>query len=510
MRCFRFGRFRSIGIATLLASIAAVMTAAFCDEGRPGITLKEADRQLRKLTEGELDQDEKSCGISCLYLFLKLHGLQPKLSEVEKLVPLGEHGATLQTLSEASRRLGLRATPILCDPARLSELSLPVIAHMERFGESKPFLHYVVITHVSARGVDLFDPYDCRKRFFNYSQLGTVFSGYTLVATPHPLARGGTWLGIAGAVLMTAGMGRIVWARPRRSTPGGVHPNSASVAILFVLGLTVGGLAGCGSATDEAVVRHDVPASVSQTSLESPLEVDNSQLDLGHLPAATVVEGEFRFRNKSSTPLTLRVGPTDCSCLKAELKPSDILPPGAEGTLVIHLDTGKKNQAGKIEVCASLFAGDARYLQKFCVRGVLEGVVFPHEMYVVRPRQRNVGSVPKLEFFVVGHEAPEFELVRITCASHAEFSRMLTAGQQRVQTDGVSVAGPLTAAMEEAHVATAQDLPGEKYSVRRVEVPMRLEDSAAGYGGMIVVDYRLGGELQQAITKMLVVDSDTP
>ncbi len=501
-------RSANVAIAVLLV-IAGLSNRCFSAEDSNGISLKDASRLLRQSRESDANKGEKQCGISCLYLFLELHGSEPNLSEIEKLVPIGEHGASLQSLAEASRQLGVRASPTLCNPADWSALPLPAIAHLERLGDEKPYMHYVVITNATERGVDLFDPFDNRTRFFNYAQLGTVFSGYCLVATPHPLGRPGTLLGLAGLLLASFGIWRIARTRRGGGTGSGYNaPIRAAGAGLVVAAAF--GMAGCDRAElsvpdAERSATDNVPAREPA----SPIEVENGMLKLGHLQPKSLVDGEFRFRNTSSAPVTLRLGPTDCSCVNAELQPDGVLAPGAEGRLVVHLDTGKHNQAGHLEACASVLVDNEKHQQKFCVTGVLEGIVFRNTMYVVRPQQRLGGEIPSLDFTVVTYDdGTDFRLSDITCASLEEFSKAITGGD-RIDTELLTAKSPLAARLAEATVSPPQTPTGEAYKVFHVSVPMHLDDSVEASGGMIIVDYVVAGRKMQAVTRLLVVAERT-
>jgi ABC-type bacteriocin/lantibiotic exporter with double-glycine peptidase domain len=86
------------------------------------------------------------CGLHCLYMVLKLHGLDVKFADVEKVTELRNSGISLYGLKQAASRLGVRARVIRCSLAELQKISLPVIAHLKEGPKETIGGHYVVIT----------------------------------------------------------------------------------------------------------------------------------------------------------------------------------------------------------------------------------------------------------------------------------------------------------------------------------------------------------------------------
>lgn len=503
---------RSRIAASVFAAVivtAGLATRGLSAEESRGLSLKEIERRLNKLKDGEVDKDEKQCGISCLYLFLKMQGVDAKFSKIQELVPIGEHGASLHDLAQASQKLGLRARPVFCGPTDLASLRLPAIAHLERFTEATPYLHYVVITGVTERGVDLFDPFDSGVRFYNRSQLGTVFSGYFLVPAPRPALRPATILGALGLLLTGLGMWRIARTRREGRLEGEKVAPLPAGGVLFVAAVFCC-LPGCGRERPSpgSVAGKEPAGSVAGQEPVSAIDVESTVLDLGQLEWKSSPQGEFRFRNRSSAPVKLRLGPTDCACSKATLEPKDVLAPGAEGRLSLQVDLAQKTHGGRIETCAILLLGDNENGLKFCMKGVLEGIVFPEEMYVIRPEQRRGGAIPDLRFGVVTHGLPDLKITKITCVSLEDYPKMLTKERDRLHTELVDSRAPLTAELAKATVLPPKYEAGDACNVRGVDVPMRLEGLQGAYTGLIIVDYLINKKEMQASTKVLVVGSD--
>jgi hypothetical protein len=360
---------------------------------------------------------------------------------------------------------------------------------------------------VTERGVHLFDPFNCGVRFYNRSQLGAVFSGYFLVAAPHAVMRPVTILAAMGLLLIGLGTWQIAraWrgARRRGGMDGLLRLGSACVFLAIA-----GCLPGCGSAVSE----HSGPENVAGTNSVGPIEATNTDLNLGLLQWKSVAKGEFHFRNKSPAPVKLRLGAASCSCLKAELQPKGVLAPGEEGCLSVQLDTTGLESAGRTRACVSLITGDGTNALKFCVKGVLEGILFPEAMYIIRPAQRRSGTIPDLRFAVITHSEEDFEITRITYASIADLPQMLTKKRDRLHTELVDTKAPLTAELTKVSISPSGHSPtpqeNEMDYVRQVSVPMRLDGPPEGYGGRIIVDYVLDGKALQAQTRVVVVGLD--
>ena len=470
-----------------------------------GISLKVGEQLLSKLRDGEVAVIDKQCGLSCLYLFLKLHGVDPKFSKIQELVPIGEQGASLHALAEASQKLGFRALPVRCTLTDLSALPLPAIAHVELFGESYPYLHYVVITNVGESEMTMFDPYDNEIRRVNRGDMGALLSGHFLVASPRSVITVRTILVVVGLLLTGLGTWQIVraWRRARRRGGNAIFSRLGSVCLFVAFSCC---LPGCGKSVSE----HSSPEKLEVKKLEISIEADKTDLDLGQLTWKSDAKGEFHFRNKSSTPVQLRLGPANCSCLKIEIKPKDVLPPGEVGSLFLYLDTTHGLRAGKIEGCVPVFAGAEEQPLKFCVKGFLDGVVFPEANYVIRPAHQRARKIPPFHFNVVTHTQKDVTIANITCASFVEFKDMHPAGSTRIDTKLVNAKAlaQVTADLAKMTISEPRYQGSEQVYVRSVEVPIRLDGSTKAFSGKIVVDYVLGGDTLQAVTYLLVLGMD--
>ncbi len=128
------------------AFVAGVTVGTVLGQQSQTTSLTEVMQQLDSDQHVDSDTHRKQCGLICLFLFLKLHAVDVPYSEIQECVPIGEQGASLFDLAEASRKLGYSASAVRCAPARLSTLQLPLIAHIESLGGENAFPHYVLIT----------------------------------------------------------------------------------------------------------------------------------------------------------------------------------------------------------------------------------------------------------------------------------------------------------------------------------------------------------------------------
>lgn len=507
MKCFDLlvrVRIASLALAVLVLP-TELATRSLAAEEPKAISLKEAKQLLSKLKDGEVDNGGKRCGITCLYLFLKLHDVHVPFSAIEEQVPIGEHGASLQALAETSQKLGLRAVPVFCPPDDLTALRLPAIAHFERLGEQKPYLHYVVITEVSERGIHLFDPFDNDIHFFNRSQMGVLCSGHFLVPAPSPVLGPSTILAVVGLLFSCLGTWQIVRARRRaRPRSGNDLPIPHGIVCVFVVFSCC--LPGCRRAVSEPMS----PDNHEQTVANS-IEAEKTDLDLGQLKWKSQTKGEFHFRNKSSRSVTLRLGPADCSCVKVDLQAKEVLAPGEAGRLFLYLDTTHRPGGGKVEGCVPLFAGDHEAPLKFCVKGFLDGIVFPEERYVIRPAHHRKRTIPDFRFDVVTHTLADFTITNIMCPSFDEYRDMFIHGKdrERLPTELVPKSpSQVQAELAKLTISPPMYQPSDTIYVRHVKVPMRLDSPPKAYGGKIIIDYVLGGATMQADTPLLVLGLD--
>ncbi|MFI7520590.1 peptidase domain-containing ABC transporter [Micromonospora globbae] len=147
-----------------------------------------------------LQMADADCGAACLAMIARRHGVRASLAAVRDVLDIGRDGITARALLAAGPRFGLRGRAFRADAAHVGALPLPAIAHWEN-------AHFVVVEHVSERGVRLVDP-ALGRRLLTPAEFAAGFSGTVLTYTRDPQSP---------PAPSTAGPGPI--ARLRRARP---------------------------------------------------------------------------------------------------------------------------------------------------------------------------------------------------------------------------------------------------------------------------------------------------
>ena len=92
-----------------------------------------------------------SCGRDCLQMIIKYYRLNITEKILKQLLPTGEGGISLYSLTHGARKLGFNAIPVKCRIKELSKMVLPSIAYMNN-------KHYVVVFKIGNGSVLISDP----------------------------------------------------------------------------------------------------------------------------------------------------------------------------------------------------------------------------------------------------------------------------------------------------------------------------------------------------------------
>ncbi|MCC7245191.1 MAG: peptidase domain-containing ABC transporter, partial [Saprospiraceae bacterium] len=96
--------------------------------------------------------DSSDCGAACLRMVAKYHGRHYTLEYLRQLSYLDREGVSLQGISDAAEKIGLRTLGVKTSLSRLSEsIPLPCIAHWKQE-------HFVVVYKTSRGKVHVADP----------------------------------------------------------------------------------------------------------------------------------------------------------------------------------------------------------------------------------------------------------------------------------------------------------------------------------------------------------------
>jgi hypothetical protein len=102
-----------------------------------------------------------------------------------------------------------------------------------------------------------------------------------------------------------------------------------TLLIVGVMTLGVFVLAACGSAQPDIAVAATV-------------------YDFGPVKQGEVVTAEIAMRNAGNSDLKIEAVSTSCGCTSAQVKPK-VIPPGSDGTLIIHYDSGAHPDSGPVQ-----------------------------------------------------------------------------------------------------------------------------------------------------------------
>jgi ABC-type bacteriocin/lantibiotic exporter with double-glycine peptidase domain len=121
------------------------------------------------------------CGPACLAMILAHHGHQAPLPELRAACSVSRDGASAASIIRAARNYGLEALGQQIEIEALGAAPLPAILHWE-------FNHFVVLTGVSRRRLEILDP-ALGPRFVSREQASNAFTGITLTFQPGPQFR---------------------------------------------------------------------------------------------------------------------------------------------------------------------------------------------------------------------------------------------------------------------------------------------------------------------------------
>src|SRR4051812_43747273 len=68
----------------------------------------------------------KECGVNCLYVLMRMRGVEVSHQAVKSEVAMGERGATLAELGRVARLYGFPMTPVRASPSTIGECPLPI------------------------------------------------------------------------------------------------------------------------------------------------------------------------------------------------------------------------------------------------------------------------------------------------------------------------------------------------------------------------------------------------
>ncbi|TWB44526.1 peptidase domain-containing ABC transporter [Nitrospirillum pindoramense] len=130
----------------------------------------------RPLIDPVLQSEAAECGLACLVMVVGYHGHRVTLSELRRRHAVSLKGTTLKTLIAIADTMGFTGRPLRLDLDDLSKLKRPCILHWD-------LTHYVVLSRVSSRWVEVQDPASGLQRL-SLAEVSKHFTGVALELTP--------------------------------------------------------------------------------------------------------------------------------------------------------------------------------------------------------------------------------------------------------------------------------------------------------------------------------------
>ena len=97
----------------------------------------------------------KDCGVTCLYNIIKYYNGNISMSKLRKLTKTNENGTNVYNIVNASNSLGLKAEAYKCEFNDLSNVKLPIIAHIKL---DNKFDHFVILEKINNEKIIVQDP----------------------------------------------------------------------------------------------------------------------------------------------------------------------------------------------------------------------------------------------------------------------------------------------------------------------------------------------------------------
>ena len=97
----------------------------------------------------------KDCGVTCLYNIIKYYNGNISMSKLRRLTKTNENGTNAYNIVNASNSLGLKAEAYRCEFNDLSNVKLPIIAHIKL---DNKYDHFVILEKINNEKIIVQDP----------------------------------------------------------------------------------------------------------------------------------------------------------------------------------------------------------------------------------------------------------------------------------------------------------------------------------------------------------------
>lgn len=158
------------------------------------------------------------CGLNCLYVLLRMHGVAVTYPDLADETEVGEQGSTMAELSRVAHAHGIDLTPMRATFESIDEWPLPAVVHLQRQDLDR---HYVLLLRKQG---DQFVFLDCTSgalSFWQEAEFRDKWSGYVLLHNPPgrwprlPSWAPYAWLACGVCVLGAGLVRRVRKGRPR-------------------------------------------------------------------------------------------------------------------------------------------------------------------------------------------------------------------------------------------------------------------------------------------------------
>jgi len=123
-----------------------------------------------------IQTEAAECGLACLVMVCRYHGMNIDLFNLRKRFGISSHGATLALLIEIANQLKLKSRPLSLDLDELRELKTPCLLHWD-------MSHFVVLVAVKGSRFVIHDPAFGR-RVVGLAEMSQHFTGVALELWP--------------------------------------------------------------------------------------------------------------------------------------------------------------------------------------------------------------------------------------------------------------------------------------------------------------------------------------
>jgi ATP-binding cassette subfamily B protein len=128
------------------------------------------------------------CGPACLVMLASCYQVTVDLSTMRRLCSMNLWGTNLEGLLIGSRKLGLQANAFKGDVTEkncIYYLPFPCIAHVTLSWLGIKFKHYVVVSHTTEHGIEIYDPNPkVGIKKLSHIEFLSMWTGYIVVITP--------------------------------------------------------------------------------------------------------------------------------------------------------------------------------------------------------------------------------------------------------------------------------------------------------------------------------------